>query len=193
MAGRTYVVGVTGASGGPYALRLLDLLEAAGASVHVIVSPLGQRLLAEECGVAGLSPQALIGRSSEKLTVHAHRDVGCLLASGSYLTDGMIVCPCSGNTLGAIASGLGDNLITRAAQVTLKEARRLVLVHREMPLSGIDLANMTRLQQAGAIICPANPGFYLKPQSIADLVDFVVGRVLDIVGVPHNLNIRWQA
>lgn len=189
---RQLVVGVTGASGGPYAARLIDCLEAAGVTVHVVVSPYGQRLLAEECDIRELSAEAILRRPSERIRVHAYRDVGSILASGSFLTDGMVICPCSSNTLGAVASGLGDNLIARAAQVTLKEARRLILVHREMPLSGIDLANMVKLQQSGAIICPANPGFYLSPRGVSDLVDFVVGRVLDLLGVPHQLNIRWS-
>lgn len=185
------VVAVTGASGGPYAVRLVDCLEAAGVTVHLVVSPYGQRLLAEECGVRSLDVDSILGRTSERLRIHPYRDVGSVLASGSFLTDGMVVCPCSSNTLGAVASGMGDNLIARAAQVTLKEDRRLILVHREMPLSGIDLANMVKLQQSGAIICPANPGFYLSPRSVSDLVDFVVGRVLDLIGVPHQLNVRW--
>jgi 4-hydroxy-3-polyprenylbenzoate decarboxylase len=125
--------------------------------------------------------------------MYGYRDVGAVLASGSFLTDGMIICPCSSNTLGAVAAGLGDNLITRAAHVTLKEGRRLVLVPREMPVSAIDLRNMLRLSRAGAIICPASPGFYMNPQSIDDLVDFVAGRVLDLVNIPHNLQTRWAA
>jgi len=186
-------MGVTGASGGAYALRLLDCLERAGVTVHLIVSPFGRRLLSDECGVGHLDVQALIGRRSPRIQIHHHRDIGGILASGSCLTDGMVICPCSSNTLGAVASGLGDNLIFRTAQVTLKEARRLVLVHREMPLGGIDLENMLKLQRAGAIICPANPGFYLSPQSISDLVDFVVGRVMDLLQVPHHLNVRWDS
>lgn len=182
---------VTGASGGPYALRLLDCLEAAGRRVHLIVSPLGRRLLAEECGITRLDPESLIGRASKQLQLYNCQDVGCALASGSYLTGGMVICPCTSNTLGALAAGLGDNLITRAAHVTLKESRRLVLVHREMPLGAIDLENMLRLQRAGAVICPAAPGFYMQPQSVGDLVDFVVGKVLDLLGVEHSLKIRW--
>jgi 4-hydroxy-3-polyprenylbenzoate decarboxylase len=189
---KTIVLGVTGASGGPYAVRLLDCLEAAGCRVHVIVSPYGQRLLADECGIREFSAARMLGRESDRVILENYRDVGAVLASGSYLTDGMVICPCSSNTLGAVASGLGDNLIARAAQVTLKEVRRLILVHREMPLSGIDLGNMVRLQQAGAVICPANPGFYMSPRSISDLVDFVVGRVLDLLAVAHPLNVRWS-
>jgi 4-hydroxy-3-polyprenylbenzoate decarboxylase len=186
------IVAVTGGSGGPYAVRLIDCLEAAGVRVHLLVSPYGQRLLADECGVRSLEPEALIGRSSDRIVRYRYQDVGCRLASGSFLVDSMVVCPCSSNTLGAIASGLGDNLISRAAQVTLKEARRLVILHREMPLSAIDLENMLKLQRAGAIICPATPGFYLDPQSVGDLVDFVAGRVLDLLEVRHRLDVRWN-
>jgi 4-hydroxy-3-polyprenylbenzoate decarboxylase len=103
----------------------------------------------------------------------------------------MVICPTSSNTLGGIAAGIGDNLILRAAAVTLKEARRLVLVHREMPVSGIDLENLMTCQRAGAVICPASPGFYLRPTSIDDLIDFVVARVLDLTGVEHDLSKRW--
>src|SRR5438034_1185615 len=142
------VFAITGASGGPYAVRLLDCLEAAGVHVHLVASPMGRQLLLDECGIDKLDAPALIGRGSEHVTIYNHRDVGSRLASGSFLTDGMVICPCSSNTLGAIASGLGQNLITRAAQVTLKEARRLVIVHREMPLSAIDLESMARLSRA---------------------------------------------
>jgi 4-hydroxy-3-polyprenylbenzoate decarboxylase len=186
------VFAITGASGGPYALRLLDCLEASGVRVHLIASPMGRQLLLDECRIERLEAPALIGRESDRVIVYNHRDVGSRLASGSFLTDGMVICPCSSNTLGAIASGLGQNLITRAAQVAIKEARRLVIVHREMPLSPIDLESMTRLSRAGAIICPAAPGFYLLPQSINDLVDFVAGKVLDLLQVPHDLRTRWE-
>jgi 4-hydroxy-3-polyprenylbenzoate decarboxylase len=188
---RQIIVGVTGASGGPYTLRLLDCLEAAGVTIHLIASPMGRKLLADECGIENLDVESLLGRSSDRLYIYNHRDVGCRLASGSYTTDGMVICPCSSNTLGAVASGLGNNLITRAAQVTLKEARRLVILHREMPLSAIDLENMLKLNRAGAIICEAAPGFYMLPQSVQDIVDFVAGRVLDLLHVPHTLNTEW--
>lgn len=186
------VVAVTGASGGPYALRLLDCLDAAGMEVHLIVSPHGRRLLADECDVRSIDALHLIGRSSPRVRIYPFGDVGALPASGSFQTDGMVICPCSSNTLGAVAAGLGDNLVNRAAQVTLKEGRRLVILHREMPISGIDLENMLRLQRAGAIICPASPGFYLRPRGVADLVDFVVGRLLDLLNVPYELDVRWQ-
>lgn len=193
MPDRQIVVGITGASGGPYALRLLDGLESAGVHVHLVVSPHGRQLLADECGLKTLSVEGVLKRPSDRVTLYNFNDVGCRLASGSFLTDGMVICPCSSNTLGAIASGIGDNLVTRAAQVTLKEARRLLIVHREMPLGAIDLENMLKLQRAGAIICPAAPGFYLNPTSVAELVDFVAGRVLDLLGIHHELPVRWDA
>lgn len=189
---KNVVVAITGASGGPYAIRLLDCLEKAGVRIHLVASPMGRQLLADECNIHSMDVEALLGRASDLITVYNFRDVGCRLASGSYLTDGMIICPCTSNTLGAIASGSGGNLITRAAHVTLKEARRLILVHREIPLGAIDLENMLRLQRAGAIICPAAPGFYMAPQTIGDLVDFVVGKLLDLMAVPHDLRTRWE-
>ncbi|MFQ5412490.1 MAG: UbiX family flavin prenyltransferase, partial [Phycisphaerae bacterium] len=114
------------------------------------------------------------------------------LASGSFLTDGMIICPCSSHTLGEVASGLGGNLITRAAAVHMKEGRRLIVVPREMPLSQIEIGNMMRISRSGGIICPAAPGYYMMPQSIDDLVDFVAGKLCDLVGVRHSLNTRWK-
>ncbi len=185
------IVAVTGASGAVYAQRLVSCLVDAGAEVHLIVSKWGARLLKDELGVTGADAESPLGRASDRLIVHAYQDVGDSLASGSFLVDGMIICPCSSHTLGEIASGVGDALIARAAAVSLKESRRLVLVPREMPLSPIDLRNMLRLSKAGAIVCPANPGFYMHPETIADLVDFVVGKILDLVGVPHELNTRW--
>lgn len=185
------VVGVSGASGAVYAQRLVDCLARAGAEVHLIVTPNGRRLLRAELGLAELSVAGLLGRDCDQVTIHSYRDVGSTLASGSYRTDGMIVCPCSSNTLASIAAGLSDNLLDRAAAVTLKEARRLVVVPREMPMGRIDLLNALRLSEAGAIICPASPGFYMKPARIEDLVDFVVGKLLDLVDVPHGLNTRW--
>jgi len=192
LGNKQIVVGVTGASGGLYALRLIASLESAGVNVHLVVSAHGRQLLADECGVTTIDAEHLIGRSSDRITIYDPDDFGCRLASGSFRTDGMAICPCSSNTLGAVASGLGDRLIWRAAHVALKESRRLVLVHREMPLSAIDLENMLKLSRAGAIICPASPGFYLNPLSIDDLVDFVVGRVLDLMGIEHTLDVRWN-
>jgi 4-hydroxy-3-polyprenylbenzoate decarboxylase len=185
------VVGVTGASGAVYARRLLQCLCEGHAYVHVVISPHGRQLLKDELGIVEPSVSALAGRDDASMTIYPYRDVGARIASGSFHTDGMIVCPCSGNTLGAIAAGLGSNLLDRAAAVTLKEARRLILVPREMPMSQIELRNALRLSEAGAIICPASPGLYMRPRSIDDLVDFVVGKLLDLVDVPHSLNTRW--
>lgn len=183
---------ITGASGALYAQRLAQCITASDAHLHLVLSPLGQRLLHDELGLRQFTPEALIGRPVTNATLYRYRDVGAKIASGSFLTDGMVICPCSSNTLGAVAAGTGSSLVTRAASVTLKEARRLVIVHREMPLSQIELENMLRLSRAGAIICPAAPGFYLLPRSIGELVDFVVGKVLDLLGIPHGLHTRWE-
>jgi 4-hydroxy-3-polyprenylbenzoate decarboxylase len=186
------VVAVTGASGAVYARRLLECLVDAGVEVHLICSPNGRRLFREELGVGEPTVSGLIGRETDRLIVHSYEDIGSRLASGSFETDGMIVCPASGNTVAAIAAGLGDNLITRAAAVTLKEGRRLIVVPREMPWSQIEIGNALRISQAGGIVCPASPGFYMGPQTIEDLADFVVGKLLDLVGVEHDLNTRWK-
>lgn len=189
---KNYILAITGASGALYARRLAEQLVAGGARVHVVVSALGRRLLADELGITRVSAETLIGRDSDQVVVYNPRDVGARIASGSFLTDGMVVCPCSSNTLGMIAAGVSDGLIGRAATVTLKEARRLILVYREMPMSPIDIENMLRLSRAGAIICPANPGFYLLPRTIDEIVDFVVGKALDLLGAPHALQTRWD-
>lgn len=185
------VVGITGASGALYARRLLQCLCARGATAHLIVSPHGQRLLHDELDVATVDPAALGVEPADRLVVHPYRDIGDVLASGSFHTDGMIICPCSSNTLAAVAAGLSDNLLHRAAAVTLKEARRLIVVPREMPMGHIDLQNALRLSEAGAIICPASPGFYMLPETVDDLVDFVAGKLLDLMGVRHDLATRW--
>ncbi len=190
--GKRIVVGVTGASGAVYARRLIECLCNADVDVHLIVSPNGMRLLHDELGIVDISPTALLGSPCEGLTIHPYRDVGSQPGSGSFLTDGMIVCPCSSNTMGAIAGGMADNLLHRAAAVTLKEARRLIVVPRETPISRIDLLNALRLTEAGAIICPASPGFYMRPTTIGDLVDFLVGKLLDLMSIPHSLNTRWM-
>ncbi len=185
------IVGVTGASGAVYARRLIQCLCLADVDVHVIASPNGRRLFADELNIQQVSAELLIGGDSNRLTIHPYRDVGDRLGSGSFLTDGMIVCPCSSNTLASIAAGLAGNLLDRAAAVTLKERRRLILVPREMPMSRIDLLNALRVEEAGGIICPASPGYYMLPRTVDDLVDFVVGKLLDLIGVAHALNTRW--
>lgn len=187
------ILAITGASGAVYARRLSQQIVQAGAHLHLVASPHGRRLLADELGIRRLTIEALLGTPSEQVTLHAYHDVGADIASGSFRVDAMVICPCSSNTLAAVAAGTAENLITRAAHVTLKEARRLILVPREMPISQIEIANMLRLSQAGAIICPAAPGFYLHPQSIEDLVDFVVARILDLLGLSHALSARWKS
>ncbi len=193
---RRILIGITGASGAAYAQRTIELLVKAGVEVHLVVSPLGQRLLHDELGMEGVNLPVLAGcaedESPPRITLHNYRDVGASIASGSFQHDGMIIVPCSANSLSAVATGGAQNLLHRAAYVTLKERRPLVLVHREMPLTLIDIRNMEQATLAGAIICPANPGFYLLPQRIDELVDFVVARILDLVRVPHDLNVRWK-
>jgi flavin prenyltransferase len=191
MSAKRIVLAITGASGAPVGLRVLELLADSGAHVHLILSRHGRAMLVEECALPdqGLERHLLVGRPS--VTLHDDDNLAAAPSSGSFPTDGMIICPCSSHTLGTVAAGLGDRLIPRAAHVSLKERRPLIVVHREMPVSTIDLENMLTLSRAGATICPASPGFYMKPQNVGDLVDFVAGRVLDLVGVRHALNVRW--
>ena len=196
---RRVVVGITGASGAAYAQRAIQLLLAADVETHLVVSPLGQRLLHDELGMEGIDlaalaglPGASIDELKEHLILHNARDVGATIASGSFRHDGMLVIPCSSNTLGAIAHGSAQNLMHRAAHVTLKERRKLVLVHRETPLSLVDIRNMQSVTEAGAIVCPANPGFYMLPQTLDAVIDFVVGRALDLLEIEHELDVRWE-
>ncbi len=191
MTNKRVVVAITGASGAIYAKRLLFELSRAGIEIHLVVSPLGQRLLHDELGLERIDPAALCEKEDHGVTIHGHRDVGAAIASGSFIHDGMIVCPCSNNTLASIANGVSGNLVTRAANVCLKERRRLILAHREMPLGLTEIRNMQQATEAGAIIAPTNPGFYMIPQSIDELVGFVVGRLLDLIGVEHDINVRW--
>jgi len=186
------VTAITGASGALYAQRFIHGLVAAGVNVHLIVSPLGRRLLHDELGMELVALEALAGTSQHSITLYNYNDVGAKLASGSFLHDGMVIVPCSSNTLAEVAHGLGGNLISRAAAVTLKERRKLILVHREMPLSPIDVNNYKILSDAGAIIASANPGFYLNPTTVGELVDFVAGKLLDLLGVKHELATRWD-
>lgn len=186
------VVGITGASGAAYSLRVIELLVTADVEVHLAVTPLGKRLLFDELGIKRLDPEALTDGRGHLLTIHSDNDLGAPIASGSFLHQGMIIVPCSSNTLGKIAAGITDNLVQRAAAVTLKERRRLIMAYRESPMSHIDILNVQRLSEAGAIIAPLAPGFYLMPKTVDDLVDFMAGKLVDLVGVPHDLNIRWE-
>lgn len=192
MQTRRIIVGISGASGAAYALRVLSLLTEADIQTHLVVTKYGRRLLFDELDIRKLDADQLTGGRGSHLIIHNENDVGASIASGSFLHDGMIVVPCSSNTVGAIAAGISENLLQRAAAVTLKERRKLVLAYRESPAGHIDLTNMLRLSEAGAIIAPLAPGFYLLPRSVEDLVDFMAGKLLDLVGVPHTLNTRWD-
>jgi flavin prenyltransferase len=190
------VVAITGASGAPYAVRLLQSLVAAGQGVQLIVSGHGLRLLRTETDVDSIETlRDRIGTRGwdQLVTVFDDNDRGAAPASGSALNAGMVICPCSMGTLSAIAAGSSRSLVERAADVALKERRTLILVPRETPLSAIHLENMLRVTAAGAIVMPASPGFYNRPSAIADLIDFIVARVLDHLGVAHNLVMRWGA
>ena len=188
------VVAITGASGAPYSVRLLQALAAAGQPSWLIVSEHGFRLLQTESGVGDLKAlRDRVGAAAWDSTVRVFddRDRGALPASGSVQTKGMVICPCSMGTVAAIAMGTSRSLVERAADVVLKERRKLIVVPRETPYSDIHLENMLRLTRAGAIVLPASPGFYHRPKSIEELVDFVVGRILDHVGVKHEMP-RWS-
>ena len=188
------VMAITGASGAPYAVRLLEQLIAADRQVWLIVSSLGLRLLRTEMeidSIDALRTRVGVDAWRRLVTVYDDADRGGAPASGSTRNAGMVICPCSMGTLSAISIGASRSLVERAADVMLKERRRLVLVPRETPLSAIHLQNMLRLARAGAVILPAAPGFYNRPQSVQDLVDFIVARVLDQLDVEHALARRW--
>ncbi len=186
-----YIVGITGASGSAYAIRLLEELLRGGHEVHLVVSQMGQKVTEYETGIA-LGAGFADAFPQGKLVVHPHDDLFTSISSGSYPTDGMVIVPCSMTTLGEIAAGTSRNLVGRAADVCIKERRRLVLVPRELPLSPIHLRNMLTLSEAGAVILPASPGFYHKPQTISDIVDFIVSRIMDSLGIENNLYRKWR-
>ncbi|MCD6264258.1 UbiX family flavin prenyltransferase [Candidatus Bathyarchaeota archaeon] len=180
------VVAITGASGVVYGRRLLEVLREKGVEVHLIISRAGRLVVREELG---LEPESL-----ERLASRAYdpEDLMAPLTSGSFKVDAVVVVPASVKTVAAIASGYSDNLITRAADVALKEGRTLILVPRETPLSPLHLENLLRLSRMGVVILPAMPAFYHKPEEIGDLVDFIVGKILDQLGVDHDLYKRWE-
>ena len=224
---RTIVVAITGASGSTYAVRLLEVLAAAGCNIHLTISAAAQAVLKQEldltvdldkfspsmlqlggeasardsklqevrslAGISSSSSNVLSVPSGEpgKIFYRDWRDLAAPVASGSFQTDGMIVCPCSGATLGAIASGTSTNLIHRAAEIHLKEGRPLILVPRETPLSTVYIENLRRAAAAGAVILPAMPGFYHEPKTIQDLIDFIVARICDQLGIANNQIQRW--
>lgn len=184
---RRIVVAISGASGAIYGVRLLQVLrDLPDTETHLVVSDAGWRNVKEEHGLQRADIEALAHQ------VHAIDNIGATIASGSFQSRGMVVAPCSMRTLAAIAQGLSDNLITRAADVLLKERRRLVLMVRESPLSLIHLRNMISATEAGAIICPPMPAFYLRPHTVNDLVDASIARTLDLLDVPHTLTQRWN-
>ncbi|QDT63164.1 UbiX family flavin prenyltransferase [Calycomorphotria hydatis] len=211
------ILAISGASGSVYGVRLLEVLLAAGREVHLVISSAAVQVFREELGIEidlkNFEPQQLFrgegatwerrprdpeldraieeALTAERLQYHFIQNFAAGIASGSFRTEGMVICPCSMGTLGSLANGLCSNLIHRAASVHLKERRKLIVVPRETPLSGIQLGNMKTLADAGAVILPAMPGFYHEPQSIDDLVDFVVGRVCDQLEVDAELIKRW--
>jgi 4-hydroxy-3-polyprenylbenzoate decarboxylase len=188
------VMAVTGASGAPYAVRLVEALVAARQPVQLIVSDHGLRLLRTETDIGSVAElRARVGASGwdEQVTVFDDGDRGAAPASGSARNRGMVICPCSMGPISAISQGTSRSLVERAADVALKERRSLVLVPRETPYSAIHLENMLRLTRAGAVVLPASPGFYHRPAQIGELVDFVVARVLDHLGVTHSIGRRW--
>lgn len=200
-APETVCLAFTGASGLPYGLRLLECLLAAGVRVQLLYSQAAQIVARQELDLElPTQPHAtrelLLARYPNlpgSLDVYGREEWFAPVASGSNPPDAMAICPCSMGTLAAVAQGLADKLIERAADVVLKEGRKLVLVPRETPFSAIHLENMLRLARAGAVILPPSPGFYHHPRSVADLVDFVVARILDQLAVPHQLMARWGA
>jgi 4-hydroxy-3-polyprenylbenzoate decarboxylase len=181
------VIAITGATGAVYGVRLLQHLQhIEGVETHLVVSDAAVLTLHQETGLARREVEAMAN------VVHKSGDIGAAIASGSFQSDGMIIAPCSMKTLAAVAHGLSDNLIARAADVVLKERRRLVLMVRETPFNLAHLRNMTAVTEMGGIIFPPLPSFYHHPQSIAEMVDHTVGRVLDLYGIPHALAPRWS-
>ncbi|HEY2415926.1 MAG TPA: flavin prenyltransferase UbiX [Pirellulaceae bacterium] len=201
------ILGITGASGAIYAVRLLEVLRAAGREVHLTISPSGRDVLQHELKLSidlnnfkdqhlSLSEKpyknsSLQPTASAPLHYYQYNDFMAPMASGSFLTAGMVICPCSGTTLSAVAAGAAGNLVQRAAEVHLKERRKLILVPRETPLSLAHIDNMRRVTEAGGLILPASPGWYYEVNSPLDLVDFVVARICDQLGVEHTLCKRW--
>ncbi|MGF7050038.1 4-hydroxy-3-polyprenylbenzoate decarboxylase [Paenibacillus sp. DS2015] len=191
-----WIVGITGASGSIYGIRLIETLLSQNKDVHLVISNAGWRVLNEELGWKISDREAVLnenfGQYSGSFHYHPIADIGASIASGSFQVEGMIIVPCSMGTLSAIANGSSDNLMTRAADVMLKEGHPLVLVPRETPLHAIHLENMLKLSRLGVRMIPAMPAFYFKPQSLDDMINFVVGKVLDSLRMEHQLFKRWE-
>lgn len=199
LAMKTIAVALTGASGMPYGIRLIECLISAGVRVQVLYSPVAQIVARQEMDLSLPSRPAEVeadfsqrfAAAPGQVRVFGREEWFAPPASGSNPPDALVICPCTMGTLAAVAAGMADNLIERAADVVLKEGKKLILVPRETPFSVIHLENMLRLAKAGAVILPANPGFYHRPESVAQVVDFIVARILDQIGVPHSLMPRW--
>lgn len=199
---KTFILGISGGSGAPYALRLLEVLLREGHQVKAVISTAGEKVLELECGLKlegdlmdkqeQLRQALQIDKAEVGLELYQHKNVAAPISSGSYKADAMVVAPCSMGTLGRIAYGISNDLISRAADVSLKERRKLILMPRETPLSEIHIRNMLTVTQAGAIVLPAAPGFYHNPQSIDDLINMIVSRILDHLGVDNTIFKRWK-
>lgn len=183
---RKIIVGITGASGSVYGLRLIEILREAGCEVHGVVTDSGWRVLEYECNVTKADFEKLVDK------LYDQADVGAAIASGSFRSDAMVVVPCSMKTAASIAHGISDNLLTRAADVMLKEGRNLVIVPRETPMHAIHLENLLTLAKLGVRVIPACPGFYHRPQTLQDLIDMLVGKICDSLGIENDLFERWQ-
>jgi 4-hydroxy-3-polyprenylbenzoate decarboxylase len=201
MAATDLVLALTGASGAPYGVRLLQVLLRAGRTVHLVISPSAVQVLEHEMQrrirLERFALTELLGDDAaevppQRVLYHHFMDFQAGIASGSFLTAGMVVCPCSMGTAAAIAHGLSQNLIHRAADVHLKERRPLILVPRETPLHLIQLRNLAACAEAGAVVLPAMPAFYTRPQTLQDAIDFIVGRICDQLGIEHQLLTRWS-
>lgn len=192
------LMGITGASGAIYGQALLDELTRLDVEVHLIVSPTSHIVIREELGITfpggRFDPEVYLGRAVPRgrIIMHSDGDLAAPPASGTFRCAGMVICPCSMKTLGTLVAGTGSNLVTRAAEACLKERRRLVVVPRETPLSLIHLRNMVMLTEAGAIVLPAMPGFYHRPQTIDELVRHLVLKILDALGLRHTISYRWK-
>ena len=196
---KSVTVAITGASGAQYGLRLLEVLLSANVKVHLLVSDAAKQVIALETDIvlpeedsalqAHLASQ--YGAADGQIAMYGRKQWGASVASGSNAPDAMVICPCSSGTLSAVATGASNNLIERAADVMLKERKKLIVVHREMPVSTIHLEHMLALSRLGVMVMPASPGFYHKPTQLSDMIDFVVARVLDHLDVEHQLMKRW--
>lgn len=180
------IVGLTGASGAIYGWRLVQALKNAGCEVHAVVTEHGWQVLRHECGVDAVAMAAVVDQ------LYDVNNMGATIASGSFKTDAMVIVPCSMRTLGGVANGIASNLLIRAADVTLKENRMLIMAPRETPVNVIHLSNMLKLAQIGVKIMPACPGFYHRPQDVDALIDMMVGKICDMLNVKHDLYQRWS-